>query len=423
MRVLCYVEPTTFRNNPHQLQAWVGWLAQMMSAHAQFAPKDEFAIASAPWLCTAFAQYAPELRHTKYSILPRDILSPFGMDRHLYATDLMDDLELPIKATALYMWLDRIAMQFEPTVILSFTENRYLSQVFKSGLTLFAERAPLPQGLRVRSLFLDPSGHQRRSILARYAQRILSLHLTQEEVGSALGEWGRSYEIPMRSSPDTEAFLAWKHQYVGTNPLLLIALQQPDWLTFEGLAGRTPIDGQVMTWLAELPPNWRAVASYHQGFELPPSLEEAVRIQFPNLVSLPFAWRRARSEWLIPHVDAVVTVGSAVGMTGLLAGKKVVASLRSNLSGMAAGRVANLNEVCALSSPQRAALLAFLTHRYSHSMDNLLRVPGYFAELVDMLSVGDPIEAVLNIAGWHPSKIQDFILPEEVSIYSLGIKR
>jgi hypothetical protein len=227
----------------------------------------------------------------------------------------------------------------------------------------------------------------------------------------------------MRSYPDTEAFLVWKTQSVGANPLLLIALQQPDCLTFEGLAGRTPIDGQVMTWLAELPPNWRAVVSYHQGFELPPSLEEAVRIQFPNLVSLPFAWRRARSEWLIPHVDAVATVGSTVGMTGLLAGKKLVASPHSNLSGMAAGRVANLNEVCALSPPQRAALLAFLTNRYSHQMDDLLRVPGYFAELVDRLSVGDPIETLLNIAGWRASKIRTFIVPEEVSIYSLGTRR
>ena len=63
----------------------------------------------------------------------------------------------------------------------------------------------------------------------------------------------------------------------------------------------------------------------------------------------------------------------------------------------------NLNEM------QRARLIAFLSHRYSHPYDLCLDAPGYLEKIFTWaVHSADPIDAYLDPSDWTPDKINSF---------------
>ena len=194
--------------------------------------------------------------------------------------------------------------------------------------------------------------------------------------------WLTAYETRVLNNQIAEAITTWRVEQVGAAPLALLALQPPDWITYEGMVGRVAIDALVMRWLTDLPSDWRAAVSYHPGHHLPIEFENALIDQFPNLVALPERLRQAHSDWLVPHIDAVITVSSTVGMTALLAGKRLIASPASNLARFSRAEVAEIAYANPLQQSERIALLFFLTNQYCHPGEDLLSRSGYLSSVL-----------------------------------------
>jgi hypothetical protein len=377
-RLVFYVEPVVFRQDPTFLTPWIDWIARIIQAHADI-PDLFVGIASSPWLCRALQELVGPIR--TFPINPVDVLRPFRMDRVCYGQDLARPARDVVGNERLCAIISAMAGDLRPDAILSFTQNRYLAALSPSICTLFTEMQPLPRNFGT-GFFIDPSGHQTESLLVKAAPRIRSLQLSPAAEDAIERDWESRFTRPNRNHPETAEMLSWFLRETNGAPVAMLALQPPDWLTVEGLSDATPVDGLLLAWLDALPANWLAVATYHPAYRLPRPLEESIAEQMPNFLLLPESWKQGRSEWLLQAVDAVVTVSSVVGWSALLAGKQTVSLGRSNLTGFAATRLADIDGVASLSSGERRSLAAFLMSRYCVPATRFLDKPGYVASII-----------------------------------------
>lgn len=387
MRFLFYVEPVTFRFDPFFLRPWLTWIADMARSQLDEDNPPTFAFMSSPWLCRSFSLEF----HNQIDIIPiqpADVLAPFDMDRAAYGQDLAEPAGASVGNAPLQEALSAAVDAFRPDAVISFTQNRYLQRLKPSTNVFFTERQPLPRLSGKGGFFLDNCGHQTESLLATQAPRIKSLTLPESVSAGATSWWSNYFADPIERHSDTPQIRDWIEAKSGGSPVVMLALQPPDWLTFEGLSTNTPLDGLLMRWLSQVPLSWRAIATYHAASRLPRALEESIAEQFPHLLLLPEVWNQGHSELILDAVDAVATISSAVGFTALLSGKQVVALGRSNLSGLATPRLTELNQTPSLTEPERVNLLAFLTNFYCHDDHDILAGRGYLTRTVSELIKG-----------------------------------
>ena len=95
--------------------------------------------------------------------------------------------------------------------------------------------------------------------------------------------------------------------------MVLLALQPPDWLTYEGAWRSLSVSGLMMHWLDNLPANTVGCVSYHPLHQFSLDFEQLLEREHDNVLFLPQAWRQGRSEYLLPLVDATVTISSSLG--------------------------------------------------------------------------------------------------------------
>ncbi len=387
MKFLFYVEPVTYRFDPFFLRPWLTWIADMARSQRDDDSAPKFAFMSSPWLCRSFSL---EFQNDAdiIPIRPADVLAPFDMDRSAYGQDLAQPAGATIGNVPLQQALTAAVDAFRPDAVISFSQNRYLQRLQSRTNVFFTERQPLPRLSGKGGFFLDNSGHQTESLLVTQASRIKSLMLPESVSAGATSWWSNYFDDPVDRHPDTTQIRDWIDAKAAGNPVVMLALQPPDWLTLEGLSTNTPLDGVLMRWLSQVPHNWRAITTYHPAIRLPRALEELIAEQFPHLLLLPEVWNQGHSELVIDAVDAVATISSAVGFTALLSGKQVVALGRSNLSGLAAPRLSELNQTPSLTEPERVNLLAFLTNFYCHDDHDILAGRGYLTRTVSELIKG-----------------------------------
>lgn len=308
------------------------------------------------------------------------------MDRAAYARDLCRPAAVPAENTPLLDTITNAVRRFKPDVIVSFSQNRYLVHASGGLPVLFTEMQPLPRMSGGEGFFLDNRGHQGESLLVSHANAICASHLPPDVEADMKRVLDKMFKPNDDDLQEVEAFADWCRRHANGAPVAMLAMQPPDWITYEGLIDEALApDGLLMRWLDALPQGWRAVATYHPGFMLPEELETRIAEGMPALIPLPGNWRQGRSELLLPHVDAVVTISSAVGFSALLAGKKVVASKASNLAGFAGSRLADLHSQRPMTLQERTRLLNFLKTKYCHPLHSFLDDPGYFTKTVSAI--------------------------------------
>lgn len=387
MKILFYVEPVTFRFDPFALQQWLWWISDMVRAQRVDSHGPTFALMSSPWLCRAFeAEVGGDV--DLIAVRPADVLAPFDMDRVSYWKDLARPADAPPGNLPLQQALAAAVDVHRPDVAISFSQNRYLQSLRSRTNVFFTELQPLPRTGGAAGFFLDNNGHQTESLLVTEAARIRALSLPETVSARATSWWSANFRDAVDRHPDSAQIGDWITSAAEDRPVVMLALQPPDWLTLEGLSTATALDGVLMRWLSGLPPDWRAIATYHPVFRLSRAVEETIAEQFPNLLLLPEAWTQGKSELALDAVDAVATVSSAIGFTALLAGKPVVTLGSSNLSGFASPTLADLGAVTSLSAAERVNLLAFLINAYCHDSRDILAGPGYLTRVLSEIIGG-----------------------------------
>ena len=194
--------------------------------------------------------------------------------------------------------------------------------------------------------------------------------------------------------------------------IALLVLQPADWLTWEGTLNQVAAPEVVLArWADALPPGWVGIPMHHPDTHLSEALESSLAAAFPNLKPLPPHLSTNTAEWALAAADAVVTVSSTVAASALIAGKHVVVAPRSAFSGLASTSVESLQEPTpSLSRTQRAALLSFLSHRYSLPMASALNAGGsLMAHLEALVAAPDALEWLLDLTDWSPSHLESLI--------------
>jgi hypothetical protein len=371
MRILFYLEPVTFRNDPLWLSAHVNNVRCFINANL----RDDVAygFASSPWLCRDYDRW---LVHggssdlARFEISPRAITEAFGFDRAAYSADLFnaDCAANP----ALYDHLVAIREAFDPDVVLCCTQNSYLQHVFADRLVLFYETGPLPRWDGCVNYYFDTGGHQRGSILETAAADIKALPLPDRDLETALARW----EVNRDSGPDFPAGTA------------------------------------TMEILATLPKDWIAVPTYHRDAPRRESMEQALAEMFPNLAPLPERFDRAGSDPLIPAIDGLVTITSKAGLSALVSGKPVSALGQSMLAGFAERGAGDLARGSGLDDATRARLLCFIANRYSVTFEQCFQINGYLLGFFEtLLHAASPRAAQLNLSDWSKAKLDAILGP------------
>ncbi|BCI65485.1 hypothetical protein AAJCM20276_01090 [Acetobacter aceti] len=394
------------------LSVWISWIAQFIKMeNAAASDRFNFAIATSPWLCDCFQSIAPEIETSRIEISPRRILEPFGADRYRYVKDLYAPSSSPPVNQALVDIFEEIRDGFKPDLILSYTQNRYIEAAFRDKRHLFSEMAPLPRITGRSAFFFDPSGHQTASLLHEGASRLQNLVLSKSDADEVLALWQHAVHDRCIEAAEARGLTQWLDSVrEDGRPIALLALQPPDWPTYEGAFETIPPDALVMRWLSDLPPHWLAIPTYHPLWRMPPKMENAIAREFPNFRPIPEDLSAGASEPLLPFVDAVLTISSSVGMIGLLDGKCVLTYGRSMLDALTARSPDELSVAPSLAPMQRAAVMAFLSNGYCHDVHDCLDRHGYMGDMwSQIITSTDPARDRFDFSEWSPRAFEKLL--------------
>lgn len=107
------------------------------------------------------------------------------------------------------------------------------------------------------------------------------------------------------------------------------------------------------------------------------------------------------SELFIPHIDAVVTIYSTTAMCALLYGKSAVTLGRTSFSDLRDRRVSELDSAKPMSAAARASVLAFMTNRYCHDLEDFQFTAQYFGTFLDRFHAAEDSEAFFtDMSDW-----------------------
>lgn len=413
--VLFYIEPVCYRQDPLLHLNWVEWIVRIIRSQPSEA-RIQFAFASSPYLCQAYEQLMGEFPRCQYPVQTRDLLAPFGFDRHSYGRDLYGSAQEEEINIPLANFFRKVGENFNPDIVISFTQNRYIEKIFAKQRTLFWEVGPLPRYGGALTLFMDPRGHQRTNLLNSETKRILNLPLAQKFFDAAQVCWEQLVMFPIWTNPSSGNAGQWMKEVGQGRPIALLAMQPSDGLTVEGSYEVLAPEAIIMRWMQDLPPTWIATATYHTGQKLPLSVESMLAKEFPAFQILPEDLSVLGSEIMLPHIHGVSTVSSSVGMSALLHGKTVVGYGRSWLNGLSGQSLSQITASPSLTQRERTSLFLFLTNTYCHPLETCLSTPGYVANILRrLMEASDPVELYFDFSEWSPERVKKLLIAEPAS--------
>jgi hypothetical protein len=367
--ILYYIEPVAFRSDPMFLLPWIHWIAQQIGAARVARTPLRFGAISSPALLAELNMLLGEPLEFQEHLLQYHAISAFGYSRPAYMRDLFCREADPVVNNVLFEKLSVACDIFQPDFIISFSQNRYLRRASPRSSVLFTELGPLSRRYVNQTFFFDPVSHQRESMLVTQLERIAPPGPAPGLAG-VRWLWNELIAAPTLATQESrDAAQMISRFHAAGRKVVLAALQPPDWLTFEGAFEALAPESLVMRWADELPENWVALVSHHPAYSIPPAMQRLIEREWNNVV---FLVDGTSSEFFLPHVDAVATISSTVGMQAVLWGKPLVSVGQSNLSALGRGSLAELNEASPFSDEQRWKLLRFLCGEYCHPASRLL---------------------------------------------------
>lgn len=411
MRVLIYIEPVVFSGNPLFFAPHIqGWAQRMVQAHQN--STLSWALASSKPLCDLARQKLSDLHY--FAIPSWSILASCGYRRDHYSIALFDPVaaeqglngEGPLAALAAE--LVAVNRTFQPDVVISTGENSLLPLAFPHARCLWMEQAPFPRQKRRDRIYIDPFGHQQGSVIERAADQILSTDLPSSLWTQAQAIW-RVMQAPALEQLHTSTNIQRAIQdYSLGRRIALFILQPSDRLTWEGCLGTSLSPESLLAqWSTALPSGWVGIPLYKSHARLQASLEASMAQAFTQFTPLPAELSGNVAEWALPVADAVVTVSSSMAGQALISGKQVVVMGRCPLRAMAHTSISALsNPGPTLSIQQRLSLLAFLSNRYTLTLDEVADPNGPFLDHIRTLVLSeDPMAWLLDLSEWSPARL------------------
>lgn len=413
MRVLLFLEPVVFRNDPAFLAnhfIWVKYFARTVQGI-----QGAFALAANATVCHKW-QEMDQAELMPQQCFPLDsfkVLSEFRYKRTDYARALYGSGEV---LNSLTSDLFRICAEFKPDLIVMTSQNALARKAFSGIPVLSIEQAPLPRlGHPFRTMF-DPNGHQTGSMLETHTARIKALPFEPSHY-----EQLRGLLSAIRSNATTVEQRALEAQYALASirregRVALLVTQPPDWVTYEGAYQDIALEALLYAWATRLPAGWIGVPTYHPGLQLSAEMEAELARACPRLRFLPRDLSQGLTEPLVLHADGMVTISSTSAMTGLLFQKRVIVCGRSPFNAWCFRDAAHLEDALPLTLDEAASTLGFLTHRYSLAYDHQLENLGLVASAMHAVtSANSPSEWFMDLSDWSIDRAR--------SLFHLNVER
>lgn len=390
-RVLFYLEPVTYSDSPLRLGGWWNFFSTFAIKSAGYFTSQ---IAASNSICDLGSSAFSE-QHRLDQIA---LLRCFDFDREAYSRDLC--FGLGYRNRALIERLISIKNAFQPDIVISTTDNRYLQKVFGKTHVMFTELGPLPRSGLKQSIYIDPFGHQVGSALDWFARS----SWTKTAIKDFHDVWRTRWVEPTTRDAHSSGITPWLAEATRGKKIMLAALQPRDWITYEGIGPRLDPVSLLRKLAHEVDEGWAVIPQWH-GSDMPPLealMKELVELQ-PNIISPPAKFRMANSEALLPSVDCVATVSSNVAAAAVLLGKDLKILGRSKFYKFALPRY---------SVRPRPDILAFLSCRYCRPLDEFLTLEGAFAEHI--LRLNRNPRWLFDQDGISVSTLDNFFIPDSI---------
>lgn len=341
IRILFYVEPLTELDRPLFHEAWLEFSAKLCEAVCGggfVAQSDTLKLLTNKVLGKQATKYgfSDEFLST---IEEQDLLGVFGTDYlsamvRGYRGELTTH-ELGNAATVITNALGT----FVPDIVITYATAPYLKQAFPDALILHMEyglysRAPFPE-----SFYLDPFGKFGNSALALFEDEIRNHQPTKAEL-KLVGKIRDVFleDILLPSSPFQALSDDLKRKY---DKLVLLPLQFSGHYGFDGTC---PYHSQAefLQAVAEAVPNDVGIIALPHSTAVyigdVPDKEwlDAFFSAHPNVMMHPkLSTVLYPSQFMLSHVDAVVSVSSSIALQGMLWGTSIIAVGQSHINSIA----------------------------------------------------------------------------------------
>lgn len=335
-RVLVYVEPCIFRDDPGflrgHLDCFVNPVLRALSLETQlpflgFASNIFLALSG---LNSARGLQSAPAETKLYPLYNGDILAGFDHCLEAYSADLFYTGDARPLEPGLVTRIRSIIDDAKADIVITTSQNRYLTALSQSlGFTLISlEFGPLPRLPFPANRFIALDGHLSEGAFASPEALQQAMHgINESGVSQSIQAFEASYIAAVSEHPQYAAIRQQIQALRSTSTVSLLALQPEQWLTWEGALGkRRSAQSIILEALDQLHTD-KLIVTFHQdkrGLLNPATLRE-VWLSDPRLELLPEELSMGLSELFLPFVDELITVSSNLAMSAFLLGKPVTA--------------------------------------------------------------------------------------------------
>ncbi len=336
MRVLVYLEPCIFRDDPHFLQShFECFVDPVLRALSLNSPLGFLGIASNIFLCLeglTFARALPAnpVEMKIYPIYNTEILEQCDFCIEDYARDIFDASESVFGNPVLLERLSLIIKDAQPDVVITTSQNRYLKYLSRTLAipVLSIEFGPLPRLPYPGNRFVAVDGHFSEGVFASPSR----LHAAVKSVGEASvpqlrHEFEAEYSRAIEAHPQYEMVRRVVESIKGGGTLSMLALQPEQWVTWEGALGKRRAGTSIIYEALKRMRADKLIVTFHtdkRGKINPTALRE-IWLSDPRFSLLPDELSYGFSELFLPFVDELITVSSNLATSAFLLGKRVTA--------------------------------------------------------------------------------------------------
>ncbi len=224
---------------------------------------------------------------------------------------------------------------FSPDLIFVFnTPAPFLKELFPKSLILHQEvgmfsRPPFPL-----TYYLDPYGQYDSSFIAKNSEQLKQLELSNED---------RDKLIKLRDNYISEVFSAkdpfhdLKETLSQFKKSVLLPLQYFNFSDFEADTGFSSQLDLIISTLSHLDPSTALIVTQHPNYRvLKQDFIESLRNEFPNFIYQErFDNWYGCSQFILHHVDAVISIYSSIALQALFFGKKLFSFGQGGIAQMA----------------------------------------------------------------------------------------
>ena len=326
MRVLFYVEPLTERDTPTWKTTWIHFVDKMVTTLRREFSEAQFLCVVGDGLedlakatlrnCTMAV-----IHHTE--LVPRFGSSALAASMHWYKTPSKRSLNDMAK-----LLKDRLGA-FKPDVCITFSSAPFIGTAFPEIPVLHFEyglvsRQPFPE-----TAYLDPLGMFNNSYPIRNRDILMKYSATNKE--KELVRTFRNAYLPTISNKNPLSII--KPALEEFRSSVLVALQFSQFYAYDSHAEFPDQYDLIIQTLASVPDDIAVVAVEHPQY---PILKETT-INYLKSKHKNFVWFSqfrdvpSASQYLIEHVDLVITVSSSVGLQTMLWKKPLIVLGHSHL--------------------------------------------------------------------------------------------